>query len=363
MSYQNLLKVFGIFLFTFIIFSCSENAPPEPQLSNKEIVQRMSKDGDIGIDALEYGTMEKTEYVFHHYVANGEFGIMPTEYRQLAGTSGNPARIQKLNELKSKWGFNYIAAVAGVYDNIQAIVNAGYPISTNYMACGFATGGAGDRATVQNLNNGLPSSTYFWGYYWDEPYSHTDFPHVPQSDFKSFRDFVKGLRPNSFFGFGETNYYTANFYTHNPYRWYLEYFINYYPAQVDFVMCTRYAGYYNENDQRDLWTELSSLYGTTFKRTWISANLDGGEFNDLLGHARNKGAAPWLYQMEDATDLSDQMIASYCNSAWLQDYLERYDEEYDVWYVCVLNHTHDPNAPEECVWQEDSRIYQGIVHR
>ena len=312
---------------------------------------------------MEYGHYKYNEYRFHHYVATSEFGIMPTEYRQFAGSSRDRNRIIKLNELKSKWGFNYIAACIGVSSNISAIVNAGYPISSNYLATGFATGGILDRNTILNAGNGLSSSTYFWGYYIDEPYSHTGIPYLTQADFKNFRDFVKSTRPNSLFGFGETNIYTANRYTHNPYFWYSGYYTNYHQTSVDFVMCTRYNGYYNEDDQRDLWSELSNSYSAKFNRTWISANLDNNEFDDLLGHAMNKGAAPWLYQMEDATDLTDNVISIYCDKAWKAGFLDRYDEKLEVWMVCKLNHKHNPNYLEECAWQKEKEIYLGIVKK
>lgn len=374
MKIRSFIAAISILFISLSIFSCSENIPPEPNLNPETKTELQAKTSvekklnKIGVfdpkpDQLEYGTKRETEYVLHHYIANSEFGIMPTEYRQFAGSSGDPNRIQKLNELKSKWGFNYIAACIGVYENIQAIVNAGFPISTNYLAAGFCTGGDGDRATVQNLNNGLSSSTYFWGYYFDEPYSHDCSASITQASFKNFRDFVKGLRPNSLFGLGETNVYTANRYTHNPYFWFGTYYPNYNPTSVDFVMCTKYTNYSNNIDQRPLWDELQSKYNGVYSRTWIAAHADGSEFRNLLGYCRDHGYAPWFYQMQDGYDYNDQMIASYCEAAWLEGFLQRYDTQYEVWYHCILSHTHDPEAPWECLWVEDGRISQGIVQR
>jgi len=102
----------SIFISLFI-FSCSESTPPEPKSSGEvktSVVPRLSKIDDPIMDALPLGWKTEIEYILHHYVANSEFGIMPTEDRQFAGSSGDPSKIQKLNELKSKWGFNYIAA-------------------------------------------------------------------------------------------------------------------------------------------------------------------------------------------------------------------------------------------------------------
>ncbi|MDF1612198.1 hypothetical protein [Stygiobacter electus] len=295
MKIRSFVDALSILFFSLFIFSCTESTPPEPKLNsetktasstNTSTSKKLSKVDDFYPDQLEYGTKTEIEYVFHHYVANSEFGIMPTEYRQYAGSSGDPNRIQKLNELKSKWGFNYIAACIGVYENIQAIVNAGFPIETNYLASGFATGGTEDRATVQNLYNGLSPNNHFWGYYVDEPYNHDCCASITQSSFKSFRDFVKGLHPNSLFGFGETYYVFANFHTHNPYEWLYGYsYTNYYPTQVDFVMCTRYDSFSGtEIDHRPLWDGLQGLYGNVFSRTWIAAHKDGSEFRNLLGY-------------------------------------------------------------------------------
>ena len=48
---------------------------------------------------MEVGWQVIYEYEFDHYVARSEFGIWPTTYRQYAGSSGDPNRIAKLNEL------------------------------------------------------------------------------------------------------------------------------------------------------------------------------------------------------------------------------------------------------------------------
>jgi len=334
------------------------------KIKDKEKEKNKGKGGGITPNALEYGWKYENEYVFDHYVANGEFGIWPSDNRQYAGSSGDPNRIQKLNELKSIWGFNYIAANIGDYNNIQAIVAAGFPINTNYLATGFTLGDSGDRNTVQNMYNGLAPSTYFWGYYMDEPYNHDCCAPLTQYSFKSFRDFVKSIKPNSLFGFGETYYMWANFYTHNPYEWVDGNHTNYYPANVDFVMCTRYDSFLGTSiDQRPLWDGFKSKYNNIFARTWIAAHKDGSEFRNLLGYCRDQGYAPWFYQKQDGYDYNDQMIASYCNAAWLEGFLRRYDKKYEVWYRCILNHTHNPNQPENCLWEEDSRLFLGIVQQ
>ena len=323
-------------------------------------IKDKGKKGGPGMESLESGWKYETEYVFNHYEANSEFGIWPTNDRQYAGSSGDTSKMRKLNELKSKWGFNYISANIGDGQNISAIVSAGFSRTTNYMALLGADQAGRDAAA--NCCNGLNSNDYFWAYYTDEPYTEQS---ITQYDFKSFRDYVKGLHQNSLFGFGETYYVWANRYTHNPYLWADgQYYINYNPAQVDFVMCTRYISWSGTSiDQRSLWDGLQSIYNNVFARTWIAAHQDGSEFRNLLGYCRDQGYAPWFFQALDGYDYNDQMIASYCQAAWLEGFLERYDKQYLVLYRCILNHTHDPNAPWDCIWEEYDRTYIGMVQR
>ncbi|RJP61257.1 MAG: hypothetical protein C4543_03690 [Ignavibacteriales bacterium] len=307
---------------------------------------------------IEVGWQILYEYEFDHYVAKSEFGIWPTEYRQYAGSSGDPDRIAKLNELHSKWGFNYIAAYIGVLPNITAIEAAGFPKETNYMA--IVEANQAGRDAVANVYNGLSPNDYFWAYYTDEPYSNTDHPPYTQSFLKSFRDYVVQLRPISFFGFGEVSVNEANRYTHDPYYWYGVYHPNYHVVTVNFISCTRYWDYFKRNDQRPLWTELKNKYESTFSRTWISANLDGSEFSTLLGYCKNNNIAPWLFQALDANDLTDGMISQYCDAARNAGFLDRYDKKYKVWYKCTLTHSHDPAKPYLCNWVEDRRVLEGI---
>lgn len=259
-----------------------------------------------------------------YYTRSGkEFGIWPHANRMFAGSSGDPNRILRLNELKSKWGFNYIAAVIGDGQNISAIINAGYPRTTNFMA--MITCNQSGRDAVANCCNGLSINDYFWAYYTDEPYSEQG---ITQYSFKDFRNYVVQLRPSSIFGFGETTRYTANRYTHNPYYWFGMYLINYNPTSVNFVMCSRYDGYYDEIDQRPIWNDLKSLYPNIFKRTWISANKDGSEFNSLLSYCRDYNISPWLYQWQDYEDHSDLMLSQYCYNAYLTNFLSREEKRF-----------------------------------
>ncbi|PKL84055.1 MAG: hypothetical protein CVV24_01990 [Ignavibacteriae bacterium HGW-Ignavibacteriae-3] len=317
------------------------------------------KKGGIGPYRLESGWKYETEYVFDRYEANGEFGIWPTEYRQYAGSSGNPNRITKLNELKSKWGFNYIAANIGDAQNVTAIVNAGFPITSNYMA--LVDANQSGLNAIMNMQYGS-----FWSYYIDEPYSRiTNSPPLPkitQAQFQNARNVSKQYHPNSNFIFGETDQVKAGYYTDNPYFLAEQYHINYYPTNVDFAMCAKYDDLLGRIDQRTLWDGFIAKYSNKFK-PWISADEDINEFRNLLGTCRDNNLAPWFFQAQDGTDNTDQIIASYCQAAWLEGLLRRYDKLFLVTYRCLLNHIHDPNNPDNCIWEEYDRSYQGTVQR
>jgi hypothetical protein len=73
--------------------------------------------------------------------------------------------------------------------------------------------------------------------------------------------------------------------------------------------------------------------------------------------------APWFFQAEYGTDDTDQIIAAYCQAAWLEGFLRRYDNIYLVTYRCILNHFHDPINPSNCIWEEYDRSYQETVQR
>jgi hypothetical protein len=254
-------------------------------------------------------------WAFESYEANGEFGICPTTYRSEAGASNNAARIQKLNELHSKWGFNYILASIGLYNNIMAIVNAGFPISSNYMAS--VSPDQMGRNTVANIGNDLSASQYFWAYYVDEPYA--TFNASQYNMYLLYTD-VRNTKPYSLFAIGETYSGRVTYYMNN----------GVYNTIPDFVMCTKYFNDAAEQDidQRDRWTRMKNDLPGKFTRTWISANQDGSEFENLLGHCRNKNIVPWFYQLDDADDLSDYTISRYCYFAYLTSYLRRVERRY-----------------------------------
>lgn len=268
-------------------------------------------------------TLEIDVWAFTKYEARAgkEFGILPHPYRQYAGGSGDANRIQKLNELKSKWGFNYILASIGNYETIMAIVNAGFPIATNFMG-GIQCNQEG-KNSVLNIGNGLNANTYFWAYYTDEPSSEQN---VTEWELFTLDTLVKNQRPNSLFGFGETWLGAVYKYTNRYYR-----------TRPNFVMCTKYFNDELEQnrDQRGRWTDFRIGLQSTFSKTWIAAHKDGSEFNNLLGYCRDYNIAPWFYQLQDFEDSSEIMISSYCYNGYLTDFLRRYEKKFIYVYYYI----------------------------
>ena len=95
--------------------------------SSKKTLSKSLNISNFTQSSQSCSTIEMDVWVFSKYEARStkEFGIWPHDSRMYAGSSGDPNRIRKLNELKSKWGFNYIAASIGDGANIGAIVSAG----------------------------------------------------------------------------------------------------------------------------------------------------------------------------------------------------------------------------------------------
>lgn len=356
MKTRKLLAVLCV-LFVAFFFSCSENTPPEPKLSSEAKTTSQSKTSanpklsKVEVfnpipDQLQYGTKKETDYVFDHFSAKPgiEFGIGPLLSQQY-----DPAILQ---ELHSYWGFNYVAIVIG---NPTTVSNAQNIFGIDHtMAC-IEANDAGRNVVEFNTNNGLSPTTYFWAYYTDEP---ATAQNLSSYGLDSFENFVHEKRPYSLFGFGDvTRQEIGNYITNTITNSLGQTFPNPYPVSPDFVMCTKYDG---ENIPR--WDFIKDLT-TKFTRTWINNEKDVGEFNTILNYLKTYSISPWLYVATNDAQNRVCYIWDYCNAAYLQGFLDRYYKQYEVWYHCILNHTHDPEAPWECSWVEDTRIYQGIVQR
>ncbi len=368
---SKLIRVFSYFLFSFLvilIFSfCAEKKPTEPnELQTKTTLSKpggvrpdlnlstdstktkdkSKKKGGPGMESLETGWKYETEYVFDHYSAKAgiEFGILPMASQQYDAVV--------MEELHSYWGFNYVAIMIG---NSTTVSNAQNYFGIDHTMAVTEANDAGRNVIQYNTNNGLPTTTFFWAYYTDEPATAQS---LTSYALDSFENFVHSVRPNSLFGFGDvTRQEIGNYITNTITNSNGQTYPNLYPVNPDYVMCTKYDG-----DNIPRWDLIKNLT-TKFTRTWINNEIDKGEFSNLLINLRDNGIKPWLFVETNNAQNRVQYISDYCYTAWQVGFLDRYFKQYLVLYHCILNHVHDPNSPGNCIWEEYDRTYQGIVIR
>lgn len=96
-------------------------------------------------------------------------------------------------------------------------------------------------------------------------------------------------------------------------------------------------------DQRDRWTEFNNSFGNKFNHLWISGELDRGEMDQLMGHARNMNKnSVWLYAAEMGMSNESYWDAIYEFSyyAFMHSFLTREEKRYI--YVSTYNGYGDP---------------------
>lgn len=246
-------------------------------------------------------------WIFEKYIPVPDkiVGIWPTEERW--------SNVERIKELKEKWGFNYIFTTLGsYYDNC---LSAGY-LPDHMLGGGIDVYSGGYRQYIQ-------SRPALWGYYTDEPV--TNHGAGAQYPMSTAYQWFKQNYPNSLFISGETTPLMASF------------IIDY----IDIIFCTRYCvdGDYFciYPDQRPLWTDFKNAFEEKFSMTWIGAHKDLSQYDDLIGHAKNLGLkAIWLYQYQDDTDISsDNNISSFALYAWKWGWLKRVERKWIYTYECI----------------------------
>ena len=206
--------------------------------------------------------------------------------------------IQKLKELKYRWGFNYITFWPGLgHDKFDMAKQEGYSPSINMMM-------------LLETSNYLDTKNYdnFWAYYIDEPADRR----IPFNTVQTMKIWLKNNFPNSLF--------VISGYKRDSYL------INYTNLLADKVLFSAYIHWWKvfgwwvswptNTDQRGDWTDMKNLFGNKFSMTWISANNDMSEYGQLLNHAKNLGLQGiWLYQYSDGPEADDNNLNSFCAAA------------------------------------------------
>jgi hypothetical protein len=231
-------------------------------------------------------------YKYYTPIDGKVVGIWPNENRW--------NDIEKLKELKYRWGFNYILFWTGLGQNkFNMAKQIGYSPSTNIMR-------------IVETDNYLDATQYdrCWAYYLDEPSDRQ----IPFGTVQTMKSWLKTSFPNSPF--------VISGYKRNSDL------INYTNSFADIVLFSAYIHWRQflgiwtswpvDTDQRGDWTDMKNLFGNKFSMTWVSAYDDLSEYNQLLGHAENLGLdGIWLYYYDSnpATTDDNENINSFCEAA------------------------------------------------
>lgn len=300
---------------------------------------------DIGVTpmALEGGYRNVYVWELHHFepVANRSIGIWPHNSRF--------TNLQKFQELTNKYGFKYLLfADAHGSELYNIAINNGF---------------SNDRIVAQVFPNSFATKLATYGgikaYYVDEPvYNSYDF--IGMRLYFNAYCIAQGLT--------NTQFYMGDFDRTSLFNTYSNYadqvFYTSYDNRVEILPGVWVT---ESDDQRPSWTDMRNRYGTKFNNTWVSANEDAEEFYSLLGHASNKNInTVWYFQLEDNSDLtSNHNISEFCESAWYNGYLRKFDEKIKIEYKCNQhfgqNTLNCSASNPECIWIVNRRIPQGII--
>lgn len=259
-------------------------------------------------DAVICGTLDKYYWEFDHYETTpGKIvGILPTPERF--------SSVQRLAEVRNKWGFCNILAYEG-YLGVVFNPSVGYDV--NHTMLFIDPSWWNWKGTI--INN---PTTY--AYYVDEPVTgHGSGTGVQYM--QNAHSWIQTNRPGSILVSGETVPGNA---------WLFQ-------NSTEMVLCTRYCvdGSYfcMYPDQRPLWSDFKSLLPIKFTSTWIGAHADLSSYDELLGHASNLGlTSVWLYQQDDNTDAySDNNISTFSHYAWKWGWMRKYERQWIYVYRCT----------------------------
>lgn len=231
---------------------------------------------------------------------------------------------QYISLLRNTYGFSHFFTV---HDYIPIAESNGYSLS-NIIA---GVGGLYPQQVINSYEQ--PGTRGPCGFYYvDEP-AHVTNP------FHSSIDSVRKL----------VNYFKGKYLTQNPSIVVGETTVEYannFDEIVDYVNCSWYGYYFwpLTNDQRSRWTDFNNTFGSKFNHLWISGELDRGEMDQLIGHARNMNKnSVWLYaaEMGMSNESYWDAIYEFTYYAFTHSFLRREERHYI--YVYLYNDTGDPS--------------------
>jgi len=206
---------------------------------------------------------------------------------------------ERLEELKERWGFNYILLAAIYGEKEKSLANyAGYD-SLHIMHQIYLPDLINKKESV--LHN-IKNVGKIWAYYFDEPISR-------EHSYIQFLDLIKDLS-------------NSGFYPHAKFI----------VSELDEKKAARllrisdgimYSGYGNKEamglDQVKTWTEWKQYLGEKFSLIWISSDQDSNEYLTLFKAAHDLGFnAVWFYALEpigDGEEINDSNYKKFCDAA------------------------------------------------
>ena len=207
--------------------------------------------------------------------------------------------IEKMNELKERWGFEYILLAAIYSRSEMGILNkAGYD-SLHIAFQIYLPDLIGKKASF--LNN-LKELGKIWAYYFDEPISRDH----SYKEFLGLLSFLSdnGLYPHAQFIVSELDEKKAK-------------------LVLPFIDNVTYSGYGNQDkmgfDQAKTWSEWKDYLGEKFGMLWISSDLDSNEYKTLFKTAKEIDInSIWLYALEPLAtgkEVSNDNYDKFCEAA------------------------------------------------
>ena len=206
---------------------------------------------------------------------------------------------EKLNELKDRFGFNYILVAAPYGEEwLTSVRKSKYDF--DHVMKQLYYGDLVNRPEWFWKN--VEATGKVWAYFFDEPISR-DFPIIKILNL--FTELSsKSYYPSAQFIMSEINEKKAKKLS----------------RLVDVIS---YSGYGDKSklgrDQIQSWIEWKDYLGEKFSMLWIAAHEDSSEFRTLLKAAKEQGYKNiWLYQyepLEAEKEIGDEIIQRFCEAA------------------------------------------------
>jgi hypothetical protein len=228
--------------------------------------------------------------------------------------------VERLTELRTRYGFNYVIARA-LREQYDPAIQAGFP-PANIMVrfwYGYAT------TAVDSFDS--PN------YYVDEAVEHNcagepsaDPVHNP-TELAAIRDYIHTHRPNAKFisgGYKRCSHFQilASYVDKIMYTSYMNW------TEFSIPVCNPNLGWGDAwerpwltggSDQSPSWTHMKNSFGAKFTMTWIRGRED--EYSALIPLANSLGLEGlWLFHNEP---IDTTLLLNFCNAAWQNGWMIR----------------------------------------